>query len=83
MPPLSSADEPALGNDLPWLEALVAHMVSGHVPDQSVEKQYFGAGVEAPARRGLFHRLAGQAQAHAGDGRTRGGPDLAGGGGHG
>ena len=50
----------------------VAHLVTGHVPDQSVEKQHRVAGVEAPARRGLPRCLAGQAQAHSGDGRTLG-----------
>jgi hypothetical protein len=77
MPLLSTKNEFAFRDDLPWLQADVARRVSDDVPDQSVEKQHLGTGVKATARYGLSRRLAVQAQSHEGNGRTRGGTDLA------
>jgi hypothetical protein len=40
---LSNTDESACRDDLPWLEAGVACLVSGDLPDEPVEKQHRGA----------------------------------------
>ena len=69
---LPKTNEPALGDDFPRLQPATDRLVSGHVSDQPIEEQHLGFGAEASARRVLPKRLASQAQAHAGDGGTRG-----------
>ena len=56
---LPTPDEPAFGDDLPWLEAGVAYVVSGAVSDEPIEEQHLGAGAQAPTRRAA--RAAGRA----------------------